>query len=94
MLEVLGEVGGPTAMSKVKRVKVIRGDLSNPQVFLFDLSTIEGVKQADIILQNNDIVYVEPIIKPVRQFVGDVAPIVSLLTSTITLIVVLNSVAK
>ncbi len=94
LFEVLGQVGGPSALSKVKRVKVIRGDLSNPQVFLFDLRTIEGVKQADIILQNNDIIYVEPIIKPVRQFVSDVAPIVSLLTSTITLIVVLNSFQK
>jgi polysaccharide export outer membrane protein len=94
LFEVLGDVGGPSALSKVKRVKVIRGDLSNPQVFLFDLSTIDGVKKADIILQNNDIVYVEPIIKPVRQFVSDVAPIVSLLTSTITLIVVLNSLKK
>jgi polysaccharide export outer membrane protein len=88
---VLAQVGGPTALSKVKRVKVIRGNLSNPKVYLFDLRTLEGVKQADIIMQNNDIVYVEPIIKPVRQFVSDVSPIISLFISTVSLIVVINS---
>ena len=94
LFEVLGEVGGPSALSKVRKVKVIRGDLSNPQVFLFDLSTIEGVKKADIVLQNNDIIYVEPIIKPVRQFVSDVSPVISLIISTVSLFVVINSISN
>lgn len=44
LIEVLGLAGGITG-SKAYRVKLIRGDLRNPQVFLINLSTIEGMKK-------------------------------------------------
>ncbi len=70
---------------------MVRGDLKDPQVFLFDFSTIEGIKQADFVLQANDIIYVEQRQNAVRVIVREIVPIVSLLTSTITLILVLNN---
>jgi polysaccharide export outer membrane protein len=50
-------------------------------VYLIDLSTIEGLKYADLIVQANDIIYVEPVPEIGRELVKDIAPIVSLLSS-------------
>lgn len=94
LIEALGYVGGPANESKAKMIKVIRGDLKNPQVYHFDLSTIKGINDAHFVLQPNDIVYVEPRKNTVVEVVRDVAPVVSLLTSTITLIIVINNLSK
>jgi len=92
LLEALGSVGGLTNLAKARRIKLIRGNLKNPQVYLFDFSTIEGVKGADFVLQANDIIYVEPRAQYIQQMVRDIAPIVSLIASTVTLILVLNNI--
>jgi polysaccharide biosynthesis/export protein len=59
LLEALAASGGISANGKANRIKIIRGDLKNPQVFLIDLSTIEGMKKAEMTLQGNDIIYIE-----------------------------------
>lgn len=94
LIEALGLAGGLTNDSKAKRIKVVRGDLSNPQVFLFDLSTIDGLKTVDFPLQANDIIYVEFRNNIVREAIRDIAPIVSLITSTLTLIIVIDRLSN
>lgn len=59
ILEALALSGGVSANGKADRIKLIRGDLKNPQVYLIDLSSIDGMKKADMILQGNDIIYIE-----------------------------------
>ena len=92
LLEALGAVGGLTELAKARRIKLIRGDLKDPKVYLFDLSTIEGIKQTDFVLQANDIIYIEPRTEIVQKVIRDIAPIVSLLASTITLFFVINNI--
>ena len=91
MLEALGQVGGLSDIAKSSTIKLIRGDLKNPQVYLFDFSTIEGIKKSDFVLQANDIIYVEKRSDAFRELVRDVAPVVSLIASTVTLIIVINN---
>jgi polysaccharide export outer membrane protein len=83
LIEAIAKAGGITNTGRAKRVKLIRGDLKNPQVFLINLSTIEGVKNADLVMQANDIIYVEPIPRISQGLVAELAPIISILTSTI-----------
>lgn len=90
LLEALALAGGLTESGRAARIKLIRGDLSDPQVFLIDLSTIDGISQADIILQANDIIYVEPIGVTTRQVLSEIAPILGLATSIITLYFVID----
>ena len=94
LLEALGTVGGLTKLAKANRIKLIRGDLKNPQVYLFDFSTLEGIKESDFVLQANDIIYVEPRSDYLQELVRDIAPIVSLVASSITLIIVINNINK
>jgi polysaccharide export outer membrane protein len=91
LLEALAQAGGIRETGRAARVKLIRGDRSNPEVYLIDLSTIEGISQANIILQANDIIYVEPVGVTRRQFISEISPILSLITGVITLYLVINS---
>lgn len=90
LIEALAQAGGIRETGRAKRVKLIRGDLKDPEVYLIDLSTIEGLKDADVILQANDIIYVEPVGVTTRQVITEIAPILSLLTGAITLYLVVD----
>jgi len=91
MIEALGQAGGLTKQAKAYKIKLVRGNLRNPKVYFFDFSTLEGVKEAGFVLQANDIIYVENRSGALRESIRDIAPIVSLITSTLTLIIVINN---
>lgn len=90
LIEALGQVGGLPKTSKAHRIKLVRGDMKDPKVYLFDFSTIDGIKDADFVLQANDIVYVEPQKNTVQEVIADIAPVLSIISSTITLVLVLS----
>jgi polysaccharide export outer membrane protein len=78
LLEALAISGGVSANGKANRIKIIRGDLKNPQVYLVDLSTIEGMKKADMTLQGNDIIYIEGRNDYAQNFLSRISPYVAL----------------
>lgn len=86
LLQALAEVGGISNSGKAKKVKLIRGDLKNPKVYKIDLSTLEGMKEADLALQSGDIIYVDPYEEPAAVFTRNVSPYVSIIT-TVTSVV-------
>lgn len=92
LLEALALAGGIRESGRANKVKLIRGDLANPEVYLIDLSTIKGLSQANIILQANDIIYIEPVGVTRRQVISEIAPILSLITSFLTLFFVIDRV--
>ena len=85
LVEVLALATGLNNDSKANNIRVLRGE----QFFVADLSTIEGYRRTNMIMQPGDIVYVEPIRRPFSESARDYLPVVSLLTSLTTLIVVL-----
>lgn len=91
LFEVIAMSGGISPNGKAHRIKVIRGDLKDPQVYLLDISTLEGMKMADLTLQPNDIVYIEPRIRPIETFFAAINPYLtalSFLASSVTTIIV------
>jgi polysaccharide export outer membrane protein len=94
LFEVIAMSGGISQNGKAHRIKVIRGDLRDPQVYLMDISTLEGMKMADLTLQPNDIVYIEPRIRPIETFFAAINPYLTALgflaSSVTTIIVVAN----
>lgn len=89
VLEVLALCGGIGTVGKAGNIRLVRGDLKDPEVQLIDLSTIEGMRRANLVVQPNDILYIEPIRRPLREVTADITPfltIISTLTSIITII--------
>ncbi|MDP4266137.1 MAG: polysaccharide biosynthesis/export family protein [Bacteroidota bacterium] len=80
LFEAIAMVGG-IAEGRANRIKLIRGDLKNPEIYLIDLSTIDGMKKADLFLQANDIIYIEPTNKVPTQIIGIITPYLTLLTT-------------
>lgn len=82
LLEVIGMVGGLSTRGNAKKVKVFRYNPDRTRiVYQFDLSTIEGLKYADMVMQGDDVVYVQPNAEIARGILRDLTPIVTLLTS-------------
>ena len=94
LFEALAQVGGINTLGRADKIKVIRGDFKNPQVYLIDLSTIEGMKHADLSLQANDVIYVEPRKRPVELFLQTIQPYLATLTvvmSVATIIILVQT---
>jgi polysaccharide export outer membrane protein len=74
---------------KASNVRIIRGDLKNPRVQQIDLTTLDGMRRANLQMEPNDIVYVEPVRRPVQETLTDAAPVISfvslILTSTLVI---------
>lgn len=81
LIEALALAGGITNTGKANKIKLIRGDLRNPKVILIDLSTIDGLKQGNLLLQANDIIYVEPVPRLSQEVLTQITPIVGIITS-------------
>lgn len=84
IIEALARAGGPSEGAKIHKVKVIRGNLGNPEIFKLDLSTPEGIAEAKLYyVRANDIIYVQPSYFVGRQVVGVTTQVLSLISSTI-----------
>lgn len=83
LIEALAEAGGISDFSKAHRIKLLRGDLNNPQVFMFNISDLKDMKTANFLLQSNDIIYVEARPKYASRIIGELSPYISLLTSAL-----------
>lgn len=87
LIEVLALAGGIKKEGKASNIRVMRAD----EVFLIDLQTIEGFKKGNMIMEPGDIVYIEPIRRPFTEALKDYGPLVSIVVSLSTLIVILNN---
>lgn len=85
LIEALALAGGITETGQANIIKLIRGDSRNPQVHLIDLSTVEGMKQSNLLLQANDIIYVEPVKRVSRGVLAEITPLVGIVTSLLLL---------
>lgn len=90
VIEVIALSGGLPNDAKGHNIRLIRGDLKNPIVQVIDLTTIEGLRKAELKVQSGDIIYIEPVRKIISESVRDIAPLLSVITSMVTLLVLLQ----
>jgi polysaccharide biosynthesis/export protein len=90
LIEIIALYGGIPNNGKAYNIRVIRGDLKNPNVNIIDLSTIEGLKSASMVVYPNDIIYIEPVRKLFLETVTDVAPIISLIVSVTSILILIT----
>lgn len=87
LLEVLARAGGMAKRGNARNVKLFRLNKDRTRsVYQFDLSDIEGLRHADIVMQGDDVLYVQPNPDLAREAIQDLQPIITLLTSIILVI--------
>lgn len=84
VVEVLAMAKGIGNDGKAHNIRLIRGS----DVYMLDFSTLDGLKSGNMIVQPGDIIYVEPMRRPFAEGAKDLAPVLSLVLSVATLIVV------
>lgn len=92
LMEVIGLAGGLADRGRASRIKLMRKDQNGKRlVYRIDLSTIEGLQYTDFIVQANDYIYVEPVPEIGREILQEIAPVVTIITSTILVVSVVNA---
>jgi len=86
LVEVLALARGLDKTAKARGIRVLRGN----EIFQVDFSTYEGYTHGNLLMESGDVVYVEPIRKPFLEAIQEYGPIVSILASLTTLVIVLT----
>lgn len=84
LIEVLALSNGVSRRGNSEHIKVFRKNEDGTRLaYEFDLSTIDGIKHADLVMQTNDIVYVQPNPEIARELLYEINPLVTLLSSLV-----------
>lgn len=94
LIDVIAAAGGISEDGKAKKVKLIRDINKKHEVYLIDLSTIKGINDAFIVLQANDIIYIEPRKHVSKKVMQELLPILSLLSTTILSFSLIHNLTK
>lgn len=83
LFEAIAHAGGLSKNSKAYRIKLIRGDNKNPQIFNYNIRSIEEFRKADLNLEANDIIYVDSKPRYLNKLIVELQPYLVLLSSSI-----------
>lgn len=98
LLEVLALAGGPDGLNagsssgsnvarnggRIDNIRIIRGDLKNPQVQFINLNTLEGMRRGNLQVEPNDIIYIQPLRRPLLDSLVDAGPVIGLATTLLS----------
>ncbi len=87
LMEALAQAGGVAKRGDARNIKLFRTVQGGKRkVYKYDMSHIGGLPHADVVLQADDIIYVQPVPELAREVLNDITPLITLLTSTILVI--------
>jgi protein involved in polysaccharide export with SLBB domain len=98
LLEVLALAGGPDGGAsggstgiarnggRIDNVRIIRGDLKNPQVQFINLNTLEGMRRGNLQIEPNDIIYIQPVRRPFLDALVEAGPVLALSTTLLSIL--------
>ncbi len=90
LLEVIALAGGLAERGRASKIKLYRETETGRKVYLIDLSTIEGLAYTDLVVQNGDYIYVEPVPEIGQEVLQEIAPVISIISSAAVVITVVN----
>lgn len=89
-----GGGGGSSSLyrygGRADNIRIIRGSLKYPQIEQIDLTTIAGMRRANLQMEPNDIVYIDPVRRPLLESLTDSAPIIGLTSSLVSLTITIT----
>lgn len=94
LVEVLAMAGGPTEFGKVYKIKIIRGNLKSPQIIEIDLGNASSLALDAIVIQDKDIIYIEPTKNKIRGTAFTVISPYFIIISSISSIIIAISLLK
>ncbi len=93
LFEVIANAGGIGGNNKAYKIKIIRGDIQNPEIRVIDLRKIENMHESELFVMANDIIYVEPANRfnsGLSRVLAPYASIIGIVASSLTLYFLLS----
>ncbi len=87
LFEALAQTGG-VGDAKAHRIKLIRMINDKPEVYNIDLSKVDNIKEGNIILHANDIIYVTPRNRVPERILTIITPYMSLVATVLGIIAI------
>jgi len=85
IIEVISSSGGFTTYAARDNIKILRGDLNNPDITTIDLTNINAVKVADLMIRPNDVIYIQPnSARATNIAINEVTPAIALFNSILS----------
>lgn len=94
VIEGIAMSGGIPSNGKSFNIRLIRGSLNDPEVYLIDLSTINGMKNSMLELEPGDIIYIEPVRRIFTESVRDFTVVMSTITSLVTIYFLIDRIGR
>lgn len=91
IMEVIAEAGGISQRGKAKSIKLMRLVNGKREIYPIDLSTIDGLVYADMIVQANDYIYIEPNPRLGREALAEFTPYIAILSSFTIVLTLINN---
>lgn len=92
VIEAIALAGGMPTQGKAQNIRLIRGyGTGNIEVYKLNLSKISTMKDGLKLVQENDIIYIEPWKRPVNQALRDISPILSVISSVLALVIIVQN---
>jgi polysaccharide export outer membrane protein len=85
LVEVIARSGDLTDYAERTNIKILRGDLRNPEVRIIDLTHMSMISLSSLYVKPNDIIYVQPrTMKGYNMAFSEIAPPFQLLSAMLT----------
>lgn len=81
LIEALALAGGIQQRGDARKVKLIRQVDDRKEVYQMNLATIEGIDAASMVVQANDVIYVDPVPRVPAEILRDLAPVFALISN-------------
>jgi polysaccharide export outer membrane protein len=89
LLEAIAQAGGIDETGKAFSIKIMRrSEIGKREIYKIDLSTINGIKEADMIVQGNDYIYIDYKPRIASSILGEIGPWLGLATTSLTLVAI------
>lgn len=86
LMEVIAAAGGIPDRGKANSIKIMRKvDSGERDIYRVDLSKIEGLKFADMVIQSNDYIYVDPRPELAKEIRDEIVPVFSLFSTVLVI---------
>jgi len=88
VVEILAMMDEFESESKSHNIRLLRDD----RAYILDFSTITGYQKNNMVVENGDVIYVEPVRRPFTEFVRDNGPVISIFSSLASLVAIIISI--
>lgn len=86
LMEVIASAGGIPDRGKANSIKIMRKlETGEREIYRVDLSKIEGLKFADMVIQSNDYIYVDPRPELAKEIRDEIVPVFSLFSTVLVI---------